>query len=280
MACSETSIKGSDEFFDIHEDFFEAYKEGTTPQEIYRQILAEYAREFEDEDEDCDHILMHEVCFALAYCLWECGCRDEELWQKVGRIIESGDNLKYGWVDDPQVIRSRERALNRFWQQINTPCKKPRGPRKERKPRQPTLHKGDLFAYACGEGFRAALVLDFVWNSFLIAITGEVFPAVPDAETVMRAHTHTVLWCEPRVCIPKKDRIVLGCIDVPGSYNNRAGLICYEDAMIGCSSIGERAHFFDLELAAPMMERNGIGRYVIGELLNPDVLPKYHDKLP
>ena len=52
MACSETSIKGSDEFFDIHEDFFEAYREGTTPQEIYRQILAEYAREFEDEDED------------------------------------------------------------------------------------------------------------------------------------------------------------------------------------------------------------------------------------
>lgn len=280
MTYSETSIRGSDEFFDIHEDFFERYTEGTTPQEIYQQLLAENAQEFADEMEDCDLILMHEICFALAYCLWECGCRDEELWQKVGRIIESGDNLKYGWVDDPQVIRSRERALSRFWQQINTPCKKPRGPRKARKPRQPTLHKGDLFDYACEGGFRAALVLDFLWDSFLIAIAEDVFPAVPDAKKVLQSHTRTVLWCPPRACIPKKDRLPIGQIDVPGSYNNRAGLIYLEDKIIGCSSIGERGHFLDPDTALPMMERNGIGRYRMDGLLNPDVLPKYHDRLP
>lgn len=29
MCYIDTSVKGSDEFFDIHEEFFELYKEGT-----------------------------------------------------------------------------------------------------------------------------------------------------------------------------------------------------------------------------------------------------------
>lgn len=279
MYPSETSVKGSDEFFDIHEEFFELYKEGVTPEEVYRQILEEYAQEFEDEMEDCDHILMHEVCFALAYCLWECGCRDEWLWQKVQRIIESGENLKYGWVDDPQVLKSRERSLKRFWTQINTPPRKIRKPKKDRPPRQPTLHKGDLYAYPCDGGYRAALVLDYVWNSFLTAISEEVFPAAPDEHTAMQAWSHTIVWFSPRESIPKKDRILITTLDLTASYNNRAGLI-ESEYIIGCSSIGERAFFYDLSLADPMMARNDIKRYTFSQLLDPDILPKYHEGMP
>lgn len=278
MSYSDTSIQDSDEFFDIHEEFFELYKENTSPEEVYRHILSEYAQEFEDEMEDCDHILMHEICFALAYCLWECGCKDEWLWQKVEKIIASGENLKYGWVDDPKVIKSRERALQRFWKQINTQPKRIRKPKKDRPPRQPTLRKGDLYAYQCNGGYRVALVLDYVWDSFLTAISETVFTTVPDKETAMRCSTHTVVWFSGRESIPKKDRTLITTLTIPATYNNRAGLVC-TDTIVGCSSIGDRAFFFDLDQASAMMERNKIGRYTFGELLNPDVLPKYHERM-
>lgn len=276
MCYSDTSVKGSDEFFDIHEEFFELYKEGITAEEVYRQILAEYAQEFEDETEDCDHILMHEICFALAYCLWECGCKDEWLWEKIQRIIETGDNLKYGWIDDPQVLKSRERSLKRFWTTINTPAKKVRKPKKDRPPRQPTLHKGDLYAYKCNEGYRVALVLDYVWDSFLTAISEVIFPSVPDVDSAMETFLHTIVWFSARESIPKKERILISTLDISGSYNNRAGLIC-TDSIVGCSSIGERIFFYDLDKALSTTERNKIGRYTLTALLDPDILPKFHE---
>lgn len=282
MSLVDTRISGSDEFYDIHETFFERYQGNITADEVYRQLLAEYAAEFEDEAEDCDHILMHEICFALAWCLWECGTKDDWLWQKVQGIIESGDNLKYGWVDDPKVLRRRDQELRKFWRKINTPVKKPRMPKAERPPRKPTLHKGDLFAYAVEGGWRATLVLDHIedpWHDFLIAISEDVFDAVPDEKQAMQAYSHTVSWFEPRAVIPKKERILIANLQIDASYNNRAGLVNCE-TLYGCSGVGERGYFFDLELAAPEMERNHIGRYRFSELLDPDVLPKYHDRMP
>ena len=282
MSMADTRINGSDEFYDIHEEFFERYKEGTTPEEIYRELLAEYQSEFEDEAEDCDHILMHEICFALAWCLWECGAKDEQLWQKVHHIIESGENLKYGWVDDPKVIRARERELKRFWEKINTPSKKPRMPRKERPPRKPTLNKGDLYAYAVDDGFRVALVLDFDDGCepvFLTAISEEVFATIPDEEAAMAAYSHIVSWFSPRASIPKKERKVIANLGITVSYNNRAGLLSC-DTIFGISNIGERAYFLDSNRAEETMQRNQIGRYQFCELLDPDVLPKYNDRMP
>lgn len=281
MSMVDTRISGSDEFYEIHEDFFDRYKEGTTADEVYREILAEYQSEFEDEAEDCDHILMHEVCFALAWCLWECGCRDEWLWSKVQTIIDSGENLKHGWVDDPKVIKARERELERFWQKINTPAKKPRQPRKERQPRKPTLNKGDLFAYAVPGGYRVALVLDFDDSCepiFLTAISDEVFSSIPDEKAAMTAHSHIVSWFSPRASIPKKERRMITNLGITASYNNRAGFLSCE-TIFGISNIGERAYFLDLTSAEETMNRNSIGCYRFSELLNPDVLPKYHDRM-
>lgn len=282
MSMLDTRISGSDEFYEIHEDFFDRYKGDATAEEVYKEILAEYQSEFVDEADDCDHILMHEVCFALAWCLWECGSRDELLWNKVHSIIESGENLKYGWIDDPKVIKARERALHRFWQKISTPTEKPRMPKKERQPRKPTLNKGDLYAYAVEGGYRAALVLDFDDGCepvFLTAISEEVFPSIPEEKTAIQAHTHTVSWFSPRASIPKKERKMIANLGITASYNNRAGLLNCE-TMFGISNIGERIYFFDLDSAEATMARNKISRYTMIELLNPDVLPKYNDRMP
>ena len=144
--------------------------------------------------------------------------------------------------------------------------------------REPTLHKGDLFAYACENGYRIALVLDFVWNSYLTAISEEIFEHIPDEATAMSAYTHTVTWFSKRESIPKKDRKLISQLHIAGNYNNRAGLL-FSGFMVGCTAIGERSFFFDLDSAVPCMEKNKIGRYRFDELLNPNVLPKFEPRL-
>lgn len=94
----------------------------------------------------------------------------------------------------------------------------------------------------------------------------------------MVAHSRVVTWFTARESIPKKDRIPISSLPINRNYNNRAGLLFFE-SMVGCSAIGERVYFFDPEAAAPCMERNGIRRYAMEELLDPAVLPKYHPRV-
>ena len=122
------------------------------------------------------------------------------------------------------------------------------------------------------------MYLDYLWDSFLICISEETFTQIPTEEDVMESHTHTVAWFPFRAVVPKKDRILISEVSITKTYNNRAGLL-FSDKIVGCSCIGEREFFFDLESARICMERNRIGRYVIRELINPEILPKYNDKI-
>ncbi len=277
MSAWGTGIRQSDEFMDVYDEFFDRYKDDATAMEVYRAILTEYQEEFSDGDEDP---LLYTVYYALAQSLWECGERDEWLWQTVRQIIDTKADLKF-WNElgnEPELIVSRRRALNKFWEKINSTPAKVRKPKKTGKKREPTLHKGDLYAYAVEGDYRAALVLDFVWNSFLTAITEEVFDHVPTEAEVMASHSRVVTWFTARESIPKKDRIPVSSLPINRNYNNRAGLL-FSDSMVGCSAIGERIFFFDPEAAASCMERNGIRRYAMKELLDPAVLPKYHPRV-
>ena len=128
-------------------DFFDRYKDDATAMEIYRAILTEYQEEFSDEDSGP---LLYTVCYALAQCLWECGERDEWLWQKIREIIDTEADLNF-WDElgmEPELKKSRQRALDKFWDKINSVPAKLRKPKKTGKKREPTLHKGDLYAYA------------------------------------------------------------------------------------------------------------------------------------
>ena len=277
MSAWGTGIKQSDEFMDVYEDFFERYQDAAAAMDIYRAILAEYKEEFSDEDSGP---LLYTVYYALAQCLWECGERDEWLWQTVREIIDTEADLKF-WDEmgtEPELRRSRKRELNKFWDKINSTPTRIKKPKKTGKKREPTLHKGDLYAYAVEGGFRAALVLDFVWNSFLTAITEEVFDHLPTETEVMAAYCRVVTWFTARESIPKNDRILISSLSINGNYNNRAGLL-FSASMVGCSAIGERCFFFDPEAAVPTMERNHIGRYRMEELLDPEILPKYHPRV-
>ncbi len=277
MSSWGTGIKQSDEFIDIYDEFFELYKDDATAIEIYQTILAEYQQEFSDEDFSP---MLYTVYYALAQCLWECGVKDDWLWQKIKDIIDTDADLKF-WNEfgtEPQLEKNRRNALQKFWKKINSEPAKIKKPKKTTAKREPTLHKGDLYAYACENGYRVALVLDFVWDSYLTAISEEFFDHVPSEAEAMNSYTHTLTWFSARASVPKKARIVISDLNITGNYNNRAGLLC-SPSMLGCSGIGEREFFFDIDAAAPCMEKNKIGRYSFTELLDPEILPKYDPRV-
>lgn len=279
MSTWGTGIKQSDEFSDVYEEFFELYKDDASAKDIYRRILEEYQSEFTDETSSP---MLYTVYYALAQCLWECGEKDDRLWQKIGEIISTDADLKF-WDEtgtEPNIKKSRKKQLEKFWERINSVPEKIKKPKKTAKKREPTLHKGDVYAYAAENGYRAALVLDYVWESYLTAVTEEVFDRVPTEEEVLCAHTHMVTWFPARQCVPKKDRTLISHINVTGNYNNRAGLV-FTNYIVGCTNLGERNFFFDLgaEAVKKEMEHNKIGRYVMRELLDPAVLPKFEPRL-
>jgi hypothetical protein len=277
MSSWGTGIKQSDEFMDVYEEFFELYKDDAVAKDVYRSILEEYQSEFNDEESSP---MLYTVYYALAHCLWECGEKDEWLWQKIKCIIDSDADLKF-WDElgvEPKLKKSRKKQLEKFWEKINSAPEKIKKPKKTAKKREPTLHKGDMYAYACENGYRAALVLDYVWESYLTAITEEIFDHIPTEAEVMAAYTNTLTWFPPRQCVPKKDRTLISHIEVKGNYNNRAGLL-FTPFIIGCSNLGERKFFYDTETAKSKMERNKLGRYLMSDLLNPEILPKYEPRL-
>ena len=277
MSTWGTGIKQSDEFMDVYEEFFERYKDDALAIQVYQTILDEYRGDFSDEEVSP---MLYTVYYALAQCLWECGAKDDWLWQKIKTVIDTDADLKF-WNEsgtEPQLENSRHKALQKFWEKINSEPKKIKNPKKTIAKREPTLHKGDLFAYTCENGYRIALVLDFIWNSYLTAISEEVFDHIPEETEAMLAYTHTVTWFSIRESIPKKNRILISRLHITGNYNNRAGLL-FSNCMVGCTAIGEKSFFFDLDSAAPCMEKNKIGRYRFDALLSPAVLPKFEQRL-
>ena len=276
MSMWGAGIKQSDEFMDVYDEFYDRYVDDADPVEIYREILEEYRSEFSSVDMDP---IMYTVYYALAQCLWECGQKEPWLWDEIDRIIATEADLAF-WSElgmDKRMRESRRKALLKFQEKLRSQPTRIRKPKKsQRRNPQPTLRKGDLFAYACNDGYRAALVLDWCygWNLFLIGITDPIFDHIPTQDEVMGAVSSTVTWFSPREAIPKKERILLTQLDITADYNNRAGLI-YSDTKAGCSAYGKREFFFDPSKAKVTMDRNRVGSYLMKALLVPSVLPFY-----
>lgn len=233
----------------------------------------EYKEEFPEEEDDP---ILYTVRYALAQCLWECGVKDEALWAEIDEIIHTGKDLQF-WGElteqNPKLQRQRQKSLEQFWTKINSEPKRIRKPKKTTEKRPPTLHKGDVFAYLVPEGgYRAAVVFDYVWNSFLFAVTDVVFPDVPSMETVWESQTSLVFWGDARAAIPKKNRIPIGTYPISGDYNGRAGLL-YTETIVGCTSVADRSCFFASGTAKADMGRNRIKTYQMKELLDPKRLP-------
>ena len=188
MSAWGTGVQQSDEFADVYDEFFEQYTGDADPFAIRAKIWEEYTEEFSEPWEDQ---ILYTVRYALAQCLWECGKRDEALWAEIDEIIHTGKDLQF-WGElteqNPKLQKQRQKSLEQFWTKINSEPKRIRKPKKTTEKRPPTLHKGDVFAYPVPEGgYRAAVVFDYVWNSFLFAVTDVVFSTCPPWKPCGRA---------------------------------------------------------------------------------------------
>ncbi len=108
--------------------FFDAYNDGSTPEEA-----SEIAREMHAEEfEDCD--TRNDALFALAHAKWETKCLDDKLLEDVKTLILTGADLT-GWKDrdaSREDLKKRNKVLLDFLTMIKTP----RPTKKRRKKRK------------------------------------------------------------------------------------------------------------------------------------------------
>lgn len=277
MGTWGTGIKDSDEFLDCYEEFFNAYKDGKDPAELANEIWEEHSTRFPEEIPlDADTDILHTVRFALAECLWKCGVTEHFILSDVREIIKNDLNIKF-WDEentgDPKLADERRKKLNKFLTKLQTPPAKIKTAAKSRKPRTPSFHKGDIFAYKAGEEYRAAIVLDCVEKMYLIAVTDDGFADLPAKEAVLSGSTSMVFWIYEKDVLPKRERVHIDSIEITHSYNGYAGLFRDGPQFID-SSCGNRDFFFASDFAVHAMRRNNIRTYVINDILTSDVLPK------
>ncbi len=165
MGCWGMGLNQSDEYGEAYDRFMKRYNEGADVQTICEELLADYLKEFDQEDP-----ILHDVYFALAKAGWMCCSPSEEILERVHRIIESGANLAFyrergaGEKD----LALRQKKLDAFWESLQTPREKPI--KRHPAPRErelPNLEAGDVLAYKTQGGRRVLVVLERVeWPRF------------------------------------------------------------------------------------------------------------------
>ena len=156
MGTWGTGLSSNDTFEDIYSEFFEMYNNGLDVPEITKNVLSaniELQSDYEDQ---------HSFWFALAKAQWECGTLDQNVYEKVKSIIESGDDLKL-WIalnGKSNDVKKRKKVLENFLEKIS----KPTGKIKKRKKliiRTPVFQKGDCLVFKLkNDNYGGALVLE------------------------------------------------------------------------------------------------------------------------
>lgn len=174
---------------------------------------------------------------------------------------------------DPKLANERRRKLNKFLNKLHTPPSKIRTAPKSRKPRTPSFHKGDIFAYNTNEGYRAAVILDCVEKEYLISISDQIFSNIPTKEMVLNSTTSLVFWIYEKDVLPKRERIYIETVNITPNYNGYAGLFSNTSKYTN-SNIGYRESFYADDFAINTMRRNKIRTYQINDILTSNPLPK------
>ena len=161
MGTWGTGITSNDTYEDIHNEFFEQYNNGKDPSEVTKLLIKE----------NHDIILDPEECnnfwFALAKAQWQCKALEEEVFEKVKSIIESGLDLEQ-WkkLDASEIdLKKRKVALEKFLLSLQKPKSKPITRKKGTKI-DPVFRKGQCFTFKLQNGnYGGAVVLEVLLNS-------------------------------------------------------------------------------------------------------------------
>lgn len=161
MGTWGTDISSNDTYEDIHSEFFVQYNNGKDPSEITKILIRENQNIILDSEE-CNNFW-----FALAKAQWQCKSLDQEIFEKVKSIIDSGLELEQ-WkkLDASEIdIKKRKISLEKFLLSLQKPKSKPI-PRKKKTKIDPVFRKGQCFTFKLQNGnYGGAVVLEALINS-------------------------------------------------------------------------------------------------------------------
>lgn len=158
MGSWGTGISSNDTYADVHNLFFELYNDGLEVDEISKKLISEN-QEILSDPEDCNNFW-----FALAKAQWECKLLNEDVYNRIKSIIETGADLEV-WRQleaDQKDIKKRKVVLNKFLISLQTERPKPKA-RKKKIIRQPVFEKGDCLTFKMANGnYGGAVILDAI----------------------------------------------------------------------------------------------------------------------
>lgn len=158
MGAWGTGISSNDTFADIYDEFFDLYNEGFDVKEITAKLISD-KQETINEPDDCNNFW-----FALAKAQWECKELDQNVFEQVKQIIESGSDIEVWKSLDAQEkdLKKRQIVLDKFLDSLLTERPKAKV-RKKKIIRQPPFDKGDCLTFKLSNGnYGGAVILEAI----------------------------------------------------------------------------------------------------------------------
>jgi hypothetical protein len=144
------------------------YNEGLAHEDIREQLLDECAEMVDDTDDGPVFWL------GLAKAQWECGALQDDVYQRVKTMIDTGAGLALWEEAGETTLRKRKQVLQEFLAKISTPKEKPRKRRKVI-PHPSPYAPGDCLAIKLSNGQHGA--------AFVLAVDNDSYP--PDGQTLV-----------------------------------------------------------------------------------------------
>ncbi len=193
MGTWGVAISSNDFYEDIRDQFLELYNNDIDISEIKSQLLKENNNILE-KDEDSNNFW-----FALAFCLWDCKALDDDVYNKVKEIIESGSDLRL-WRDldsSKADLKKRENKLKDFLFKLSKEKPKARKRKRKRiKLYNAIFEKNECIVFKLNNGnYGGAIILEsekrteFGLN--LVAVTDINFEDEPSLSDIKKANILT-----------------------------------------------------------------------------------------
>lgn len=161
MGAWGTGISSNDTYADIYDEFFDLYNEGFDVKEITAKLISDN-QETINEPDDCNNFW-----FALAKAQWECKQLDQNILEKVRKIIENGTDIEVWRRLDAQEkdLKKRQVVLDKFLDSLLTERAKAKA-RKKKIIRQPPFDKGDCLTFKLSNGnYGGAVILEAITDT-------------------------------------------------------------------------------------------------------------------
>ncbi|MBC9785937.1 hypothetical protein H1S01_15735 [Heliobacterium chlorum] len=228
MGAWGPGISSNDEYLDVYDEIMKEFNNGTPIETALNKVVEKYETAFFD-----DTNALHNMYFAAIYAGWECGYLNNNLYNKVKDIIETGKDIQC-WREleaSASDLKKREKALTSFLTKISTPKVNPKKP-KPLKYKPPLFNKGDVLSIKLNDGtYSGAIVLESIktseeFGSNFIVKAYMNNTEMPTVESILNAKVYSYAWYS-KIHYKKyiKHIDVIGRVDIKFDYSYPTGRI-------------------------------------------------------